>query len=389
MSVNANFYAMINELVARASSGTITGIVDYSTFIDAGKKIGDLAGTDFANAFNAALLNKIHLTLDTFRGYNDAYGDLVQGTMPANGAIEIITQTLYETREAAFVSLIDGQTVDQYEIAKPSDIVEYYTEDQAYQIPITIQRAELIGAFKSPETMDAYLRKKVGAVVNSNRVARENGRIGLVASSIIEAASTSQATDADEPSRHYNLLKLYNDITGAGLTTSNCLYNAEFVRFAVGQIKVVLEKIKKFSNSYNEAGAYTFTPEDKKERHIYVNSRFASAMEVYIRPEPGDRRSILLEDYVNVPYWQNEDTPLQVNDVDPLDDTKEITSPKTVAVVFDRFALMEYLVFEHMLATPLNARGEYYNNWMNVQTKFIKNKNANLVIFTIEDEPEE
>ena len=389
MAINNNFYAMINELVARASSGTITNIVDYATFIDAGKRISDLAGTEFTNNFNTELLNKIHLTLDTFRGYDGAYSDLIQGQLPANGAIELITSTLYETREAAFANLVDGQTVDQYEIAKPADTVHYYTLDNCYQIPITIQRTELIGAFRSPEQMDSYLRKKVAAVVNSNRVARENGRIGLVANAIIRASAATAATDPDTPSRHYNLLKLYNDITGAGLTTSNCLYNAEFVRFAVGQIKVVVEKLKKYSNSYNEAGAYTFTPDDKSERHIYVNSRFSSTMQVYIRPEPGDRKSILLDDYVEVPYWQNEDSPLTVMNVDPLDDTKEVESPKTICVLFDRFALMEFTCFENMLATPLNARGEYYNNWLNVQTKFIENRNANLVIFTIEDEPEE
>lgn len=385
MAINNNFYAMINDLVSRASSGTITGIVDYSTFIDAGKKIGALVGSDFANAFNAELLNKIHLTIDTFRGYEGAYEDLVQGTLPANGAIELITSALYETRQAAFANLVDGQSVDQYIIAKPKGGVDYFTNDVAYQIPITIQRTELIGAFQSPEQMDAYLRKKVASVVNSNRVARENARIGLVANAIVRAASAPAATSPDDPARRYNLLALYNNITSAGLTSNNCLYNAEFVRFAVGLIKVVMSKMSKYSTSYNEAGVNTFTPEDKYERHIYVNKRFSSAMEVYIRPEPGDRRSILLDDYVDVPYWQDESIPLQVRSVDPQDSTKEVISPKTVCVIFDRYALMEYLVFEHMLSTPLNAAGEYYNNWMNVQTKFLENRNANLVVFTIED----
>ena len=152
-----------------------------------------------------------------------------------------------------------------------------------------------------------------------------------------------------------------------------------------------MSKLKKYSNSYNEAGAYTFTPEDKTERHIYVNSRFASAMQVYIRPEPGDRKSILLDDYVDVPYWQNEDLPLQVSAKDPDDDSaepEEVTSPKTICVVFDRFALMEFLCFESMEASPYNASGRYYNNFLNVQTKLVANKNANLVIFKIEDEDE-
>ena len=392
MAVNDNFYKMINELVNRASSGTIDEIVDYSTFIDAGRKISALQGNDFTNAFNEEFMNKVHLTLDTFRGYDDAYQDMMQGMLPANGIIEIITSALYETREAPFANLVNDSSVDQYKIAKPKGKVEYFTKDVAYQIPLTIQRAELIGAFESPEKMDTYLRKCVGAIVNSNRVARENARIGLVADAIMKASKETEATSSDIPSRHYNLLKLYNDITGAGLTSDNCLYNAEFVRYAVGQIKVVMSKLKKYSNSYNEAGAYTFTPEDKSERHIYVNSRFSSAMEVYIRPEPGDRRTILLDNYVDVPYWQCEDFPLQVQAVDPddaSDEPEEVLSPKTICVLFDRFALMEYLCFESMEASPYNASGRYYNNFLNVQAKLVSNTNANLVIFTIEDEDEE
>lgn len=385
MAVNKDFYAMINELVERASSGTVTGIVDYSTFIDRGRTLSSMSSGDFGNAFISALMNKVQLVINNAKLYNGAYNDLYAGNVPANGIIEVITHHFYEAEEAAFANLVNGQSVDHYVVHKPVVDVDYFVNDNAFQIPITIQTIELVGAWNSPEAMNGFISSVIDYVSNSVALQREQGRIALVADKIIELSSATAATSPDVPAQRYKLLTMYNAIAGTELTADNCLYNSEFVRFAIATIKKVKSKLQKVSSSYSTTGNKTFTPAE--DVRMYLNSALSSAMEVYVFPDYYNNETLKLDSFVDVPFWQNEQDPLRVSyaasdDVeDPDDETK---TAKTVAVLFDKGAIGEYLAFERMVSTPLNARGEYYNNFFNVQTKLVNNKRANAVIFTLE-----
>ena len=62
MAVNTNFYAVSNELFSRASSGAIsaTQVVDYATFVDAGKALSSMTYTDLQNTLIPAIMNKVY-----------------------------------------------------------------------------------------------------------------------------------------------------------------------------------------------------------------------------------------------------------------------------------------------------------------------------------------
>lgn len=380
--VNNNFYATINELVAQATSGTASAVVDYSSFIDAGRTITELSGTDVQNNFIAAIANKMALSINTARSYLGKYKELTRGQITAGNTIEMIMNTFYDAQAAAFVDLVDGQSVDQYTINKPKAYVDYFIDTNTYQIPLTIQRTQLVKAFQSPAAMDSFLTGTMTYLLNSNEAIRENARIGLVAKLILDVSDTTPATSADAPAQVYKLVSLYNALTGLQLTSDNCMLNEGFVKYMYQTIAKVMSKTENQSSSYNKKGIKTFTPGDA--RHLFINTAVSSAFRTYIfssnniRPEAID-----LSNYIDVPYWQNEKTPFTVKGK-VSEDGDEITSSPIAAVFCDKFAIGEYLREQTMDVTPFNAKGKYWNNFLNVEVMYVQNQYANAVVFTLD-----
>lgn len=382
MAVNNNFYTTINGLVEQATKGSTTPIVDYDSFIEVGKSITDIQNTDLQNNFITALMNRISMVINTARNYEGSYKELTRGSLDYGNTIELIIQQFYDAQAAAFVDLVDGTSVDQYKIYKPKANVDYYVDTVAYKIPITIQYDQLKKAFTGPGAMDSFIADITMYVMNSNELKREAGRIALVAKLIVDTTSADAATSTDTPARHYKLLSLYNTITGANLTTANALYNAEFIKFAISTINKVTEKTKKVSESYNKKGIKTFTR--AQDRHLFVNSALVSAKGTYVFPDAfNNSEEISLRDYINVPYWQNEKSPLTVTYEDPENSGQSLTTEPVLAVLCDKFAIGEYVRKQDMRTTPFNADGEYWNNFLNVELKYLVCESANSVVFTL------
>lgn len=382
MAVNNNFYPTINGLVAQATNGANTPITDYTSFIENGKTIMELKNTDLQNNFINALMNRIALVLDTARNYEGSYKELSRGTLGFGNTIELVIQRFYEAQSAPFVTLTDGESVDQYKVYKPQVDVDYYVDTVAYQIPITIQYDQLKKAFETPAAMDAFINNTIMYVMNSNELNREAGRIALVADLIVKDTQATEAADTNTPAQNYKLVTLYNDITGTQLTAENCLYNSEFVKFAVSTMNKVIERTKKVSESYNSRGIKTFTrPQD---RHLFINSALVSAKGTYVFPEAfNNSDEINLKDYIEVPFWQNEKTPLTVTYEDPENDGESLTTDPVIAVMCDKFAIGEYVRKQDMRTTPFNASGEYWNNFLNVELKYLSCDAANSIVFTL------
>ena len=201
-------------------------------------------------------------------------------------------------------------------------------------------------------------------------------------------------TDENVPAMHYNLLAIYNAHTGAALTTTECMYNEDFVKFCVATIRKVMERTKKVSESYNfgtvdENGTpvalKTFT--NPADRHLFVNSILSSAIEAYVPRPYLNNEGMGLSDYIDVPYWQNEDSPLTVSygDENTASVAGETKSPAVLAVFLDRYALGEYLKEVTVETTPYNAAGKYWDTWAHVETRYIVNHMANAIVFTISD----
>lgn len=385
MAVNKNFYTTINKLASYGlQGGTISGIVDYASFVDVGKTITDIGGEALANNFMANLANTLALIVDTHRSYKGKYSDLYRGTISYGNTIQMIMDGFYETQAAVFAALpTDGESVDQYPINRPTTHVRYYTDTNTYSIPVTVTRDQLRKAWRTPEEMDAFIRNNVvGALLNSNEYHREIGRINAVNSQI------ATAVGADEPTNVVNLHALLHKIDpdeqayagtsslGEAAEQFNRILatKPEAIRFIVSTIRHYSRAIESPSNLYNTEGITTFTPATGKR--LYLLDRFAKAADALIYQNAFNPDYNKLDDYVTVNYWQNAENDMAVAG------EKSSYGTNVIAVLFDEYAVGEYLRSQTLDSTPYNARGKYWNYWLNVETELINNPFANTVVFT-------
>ena len=390
--VNNTFYKVVNDLMARAATGaglTPITVLDYGTFIDAGRQLTDnISAADITNAFAKDIANKVRYSLNIVRSYNADGETLNFGDIPPESVVEVINNEFMDTRAAEFPNLVNGQSVDMYVINKAKQVVDYYVKSEAFQIPVTIQTAELEGAFRSPEAMERFLYGKITYALNSKNHAIEVARYALLSYAIIEATeSTSShvatpATNEYSAARRYKLISLYNSIHETNLTADNAPYDRDFIAFAVSLIKSVRDRMKKASTSYNAAGVKTFTPEGSSR--LKIIAPFRTAIESYLYPNTLHNESNRLDDYEVFPYWQNEDKPYEINySYGATQDNSKVT-PKVLAMLHDEYAAMEFTMIDDIGTTPYNVAGKYTNDWVSCQHMRYVNHNANLVIFTLD-----
>ena len=427
--INNNAWIAINELVSRAAGVADAAIVDDKSLIDFGRKLTDTNADTFKNNFANEIANKVRLSINVARKYDAKLESLIRGTMPANGVLEIIQNTFFDTRVADFVNLVDGQSIDMYKVNKGKQTADYFVDEIAFKLFVTIQDVELEGAFMSGDAMQSFLTGKITYLVNSYNLAREQGRRAMLASEIKDLSAATAAASADGLAQRYKLCELYNTVYGyqasdAGyVTKANALYDANFVKFAIMMINKVYKKISTPSMSFNDGTIKTFTPDGNKK--LVCLGALSDSIVAYKTTFSPD--ATVLPDHETIEFWQQEKDPyvayfMKPNDkyyivntdaernttsgsysyviasgktylrgasnwteVTNFDDgvAQKATAP-TIAVLFDDIAMGEYVTHEATRSTPFNVAGEYYNVYMNYQGKLIRLKSANQIIFTLE-----
>ena len=427
--INNNAWIAINELVSRAAGVADLAIVDDKSLIDFGRKLTDTNSDTFKNNFANEIANKVRLSINVARKYDAKLESLIRGTMPANGVLEIIQNTFFDTRVADFVNLVDGQSIDMYKVNKGKQTADYFVDEIAFKLFVTIQDVELEGAFMSGDAMQSFLTGKITYLVNSYNLAREQGRRAMLASEIKDLSAATAATSADGLAQRYKLCELYNTVYGykasdtGYVTKANALYDANFVKFAIMMINKVYKKISTPSMSFNDGSIKTFTPDGNKK--LVCLGALSDSIVAYKTTFSPD--ATVLPDHETIEFWQQEKDPyvayfMKPNDkyyivntdaernttsgsysyviasgktylrgasnwteVTSFDDgnAQTATAP-TIAVLFDDIAMGEYVTHEATRSTPFNVAGEYYNVYMNYQGKLIRLKSANQIIFTLE-----
>lgn len=380
MAVNANFYSTINNLANVAAGSTSEAlVVDYKTFIDYGKQLSALNGTNLRNTFFDALMNRVSKVINTFRSYEGSYHSIYSDTADG-GVIELYTQAFYDAKVAPFVNLgalEDGADMNPYQMAKPKANVSYYTDSVAIQIPLTLADTELRAAFETPMAMDMFIRQRMGDILNSMELSKETARINAVNYAIIGAMThgVERANDLI-PATCYQLSSIYNAKTGESVDETNWQCNEKFVKFVCAVIRAVRKRLSKASSEYNPGGVKTFTPND--DVRLYINSALESAIDT-VTLNSYETKALELNENESIPFWQSADNPMKI-----VTSSVEVgkTTTSVLAVMFDKYAVGEFVCHESTTST-YNAKYLCTHYYFNYQGQYIRNSNANCVVFTV------
>lgn len=390
MAVNNNFYAVANELFSRATTGSVsaTQVVDYATFIDAGKKLANIAYTDLQNTVVAGIMNKVQKTLNENPSYRGKLLDMSKGRMDY-GVLEIIMGDFYAASPSTFdgATLESGQTyTDQFKVVNlPNDTARYVMESDSWTLEITIRDTDLKGIFDSPEKFDAFIRGVFIRIGNSAEARKEEARFAVIADIIKNcAAETAEDDDENVCAVNYDLLKIYNEEKGTSLTQANCLLSNDFVSWSVGVIRDISLLLEMPSKLFSKSGDITtFTPPEFKK--LLINAVYDKAIRRSLVDAFNKEYGMITEDYEVLPYWQNVNDRMRVTtNATPAEGQSIVTtySPYVLAVLYDKRACGELTQIEDV-TTDRNGGRRYTNYHYQYNNVYYRNPDANTVIFTI------
>ena len=367
-------YALVNDTVAQAIGRTDVTRLDTEGLISVGNVV--LSSSANTEAFLNTLAQRIGRTIYRFRDYNNKFRDMVVTDFQWGCILQKIKVKMPDSVSDPSFSLTNGESVDHYTVAKPEVTQKLFVTRTPYMFKITIQRDTLREAFLSPDAMGSFIALIFGEVRNAIELALENlGRLTLCGA----MSEISQSTQIVRLVTDYNTER--NLVGDDALTASTAIYNADFLRFAIYKINTTIDMMQDMSTLFNDGTVPTFT--NKENMKIRILSGFQRRLETVVEYASfHDQFTSVDGSYSTINFWQGEKAPSNVSVKKPSNGDA-FTEDYVVACIHDRDSFGIYQIDETVLTTPVNAAGQYYNQfWHEKQGRFV-DTSENMVIFTL------
>lgn len=393
-------YSIVNEVNAEAFGSEAIDVIDAQGLISLGDAV--LSSTGNTEAFLNTLVQRIGKTIISFRQYRNKLADMVLDDFEYGAILQKIRVHLTEAETDPAYGLTDGYSVDPWTVNKPDVEQKLFVTRTPYMFHVTIARKQLKEAFLSESGMGAFISAVFGQVRNSIEVSLENlGRL-CIANMMAEFTPFTPAVGDDTPATTLNhevaLCTLYNTARGyhgvipgeggaadtpasAGYVDADtCLFDEDFLRFAVKTMKSYSDNMTDMSTLYNDGEIETFTP--REDQRLKVLSSFERALETVVQYSAFNEEMVRLNAFGTLNFWQSAQTADTVK-VERASDGVAVTIQNVVGVLYDRDALGIYKRDEDVLTTPVNAKGLYYNTFYHQKELWFNDTSENFVFFTL------
>lgn len=375
MAVNqmqiTDVYQILNNLHTQATGRAAIAPVNTSEFVSMATTTL-AAGTD--KVYNA-LMETIGRTVFAVRPYNRKFD--ITMTDEEFGAIKRKISYADKPIQAASQAWVftDGQSVDQYVINKADPVEMRYYGSAIYQDSITIYREQLKTAFEGPAQLGDFLSGQMTHMSNKWEQWLEEQNRSTVANFIGAKNAANNGI--------IHLLTEYNTLTGLSLTAQTVYQPdnlADFFRWVRARIntlsRMMSERSGLFQVDVSGKAINRHTPAE--DQRIYLRADALDIIDAMVNTVTYHDEPLAYADVRGVSYWQNINTPHQIQ-VTPssIDATGAVTTEaqQTVSnvfgVMFDRDAIGSNRYYYDVANTPLNARGLYYNTWLNARLQYM------------------
>ena len=372
MSVNTMSFeqaaTLLNAVHAQVTGMTTVAPTDVSDFISVAQKTLQAGYDPVINAISQV----VGKTIFSIRPY-DAKFSGIQADAQKWGAITrklAISDKPFEDNEA--LNLVDGAAIDMYEVNKPNVVQFNFYGAMEYSKSFTIFRSQLDSAFRGPEEFGRFmamvLQNAMDMITQSKETCARLALGNFIAGKIDASADV------------IHLLTEYNTETGASpaYTAATIKDPANFPAF----VKWVYARIATLTNMMTERSALyqiqvtgselmRHTPFENQK--VYLLNWLLNNIDARVLADTYNYKFLELADVEAVNYWQAIDTPDEI-DILPTylktDGTLKVASASVnqtgvMGVIFDDEAIGYTLMNEFTGVTPMNVRGEYWNQYFN------------------------
>ena len=271
--------------------------------------------------------------------------------------------------------LVDGQSVDMYKVNKPNILQMNFYGSNVFTKDYTIFKDQFMSAFTSPEQFGEFMSLITTNAQNMIEQSKESLARATLGNFIVGKSTANNGV--------VHLLTEYNTATGQTFTDVTIMEPANFPAFA----KWAYARIEQIANMMTErTDLYQIqvtgkeitrhTPKDRQK--VYLYSPLLSEISARVLADTFHDNFLRYSDVEAVNFWQSAQTPDTIN-ADPVylkpDGTLETgagaqTLDKIFGVIFDEEAVGYNVFNEDTNVTPINAKGRYWNVFMNYSIRY-------------------
>lgn len=390
-------YTLINSVSGEVLGRTDIVTEDLTGIVDLGKEVFNQSAVD---NYVKSLVNHIGKVIFVNRPYAGKVPSVLMDAWEFGSVLEKISADVPEAEENDTWNLQDGQTYSQDVFHKPTVTAKFFNSKVTFEVPVSITERQVKESFSNAAQLNGFISMIYAAVEKSMTIKADalimrtiNNMIAetVLADAVAFGGTAGNMTGADLASastaRCVNLLKLYNDKTGATtkLTAAKAITDPDFIRFASYVMGTYADRLQSISTVFNVGGKERFTPKDML--HVVLLSDFAKAAQTYLYSDTFNRGDVLLPKAETVPFWQGSGQNYEFASTGNINikesGGKAVEISGVLGVMFDRDAL-GVCNLDRRVTTNYNAKAEFFNNYYKFDAGYFNDTNENFVVFFIE-----
>lgn len=391
-------YKIINSVSGEVLGKTNIVTEDLTGIVDLGKEVFNQNAVD---NYVKSLVNHIGRVIFVNRPYAGKVPSVLMDAWEFGSVLEKISADVPEAEENDTWNLTDGQSYDQDVFHKPTVTAKFFNSKVTFEVAVSITERQVKESFSNAAQLNGFI-SMIYAAVEKSMTIKADALImrtinNMVAETVLAdaqafgAPAAGDMTGADLASastaRCVNLLKLYNDKTGAStkLTAAKAITDPDFIRFASYVMGTYADRLQSISTVFNVGGKERFTPKDML--HVVLLSDFAKAAQTYLYSDTFNRGDVLLPQAETVPFWQGSGQNYEFASTGNINikesGGKAVEISGMLGVMFDRDAL-GVCNLDRRVTTNYNAKAEFFNNYYKFDAGYFNDTNENFVVFFIE-----
>lgn len=389
-------YTLINSVSGEVLGRTDIVTEDLTGIVDLGTEVFNQNAVD---NYVKSLVNHIGKVIFVNRPYAGKVPSVLMDAWEFGSVLEKISADVPAAEENDTWDLTDGRTYSQDVFHKPTVTAKFFNSKVTFEVPVSITERQVKESFSNAAQLNGFI-SMIYAAVEKSMTIKADALImrtinNMIAETVLADAQAFGATAAGDmadlssasTARCVNLLKLYNDKTGAStkLTAAKAITDPDFIRFASYVMGTYADRLQSISTVFNVGGKERFTPKDML--HVVLLSDFAKAAQTYLYSDTFNRGDVLLPQAETVPFWQGSGQNYEFASTGNINikesGGKAVKISGVLGVMFDRDAL-GVCNLDRRVTTNYNAKAEFFNNYYKFDAGYFNDTNENFVVFFIE-----
>lgn len=387
-------YSLVNTVSGEVLGNTELVHEDLTGLVDLGNEVFN---QNVVDNYVKSLVNHIGKVVFVNRPYSGKVPSVLMDAWEFGSVLEKISADVPDAEENDTWNLQDGKEYKQDVFHKPTVTAKFFNSKVTFEVPVSITERQVKESFSSAEQMNGFLSMIYSAVDKSMTIKTDALIMRTINNMIAETLDADKTAFGFVPSTHetvdystastvrcVNLLKLYNDKTGAHLTAAAAITTPDFIRFAAYVMGLYSDRLQTISTLFNVGGKERFTPKDVL--HTVLLSDFAAAAKAYLYADTFNSENVLLPQAETVASWQATGKNYAFENTSKIDvksaSGANVSVSGVLGVMFDRDAL-GVTNLDKRVTTNYNAKAEFFNNYFKFDAGYFNDTNENFVVFFV------